>query len=1181
MKTRPLSLERKLNLILFASMAAALALASSALVFMATRQARQRSEASLTALANLVGHNSQNALQNSQFEEGVQVLSTLAETPAIDAAQLYDGAGNPFAQFLRDDAQPPRMPSTAPNQSAPWTDQDHLWVTAAIERDNQQIGTALLGAPLAPARQALHRQILQAILVALLSILPAVLLGSLLLRLLLKPVHRMLDSAQSLAAGNLPDELPVAVLDEIGELQTAFNQIAAASREMVRQTQTLARGDFSISLRPRSHQDELSHALVDMATKLKTFHEESLSLSAVKSGLSLLNDQMSGEPDLGSLLDHILAAVVKNTRALAGAIYLVRGPQQLEMAAGFSLEPPKDATANRILGQGIVGQVAAERRFRIVSGNNREFLPLHVGLLDCPLREIALTPLVHDEVLVGVLELGSLDGFDAHHREFLQQAAASIAIAIHSAQSRNRLDELLNETREQADELRERQIALQNSNRDLEERNLLLEVQKEAIRHQKETLENTQLDLERKARELETTSRYKSEFMANMSHELRTPLNSMLILSRLLSENKTGNLTPKQIEFAQSVHKAGSDLLNLINEILDLSKLESDNLPLHFLPASIHSIVESLNAIYKPLALDKGLAFNLATSPDAPETLLTDGQRVGQILRNLLGNAFKFTPKGHVVLRIRPPTPDERQTADAAIAFAIEDTGIGIPPEKHKLIFQAFRQADGTTTRQYGGTGLGLSISLELARRLGGDIRLESKEGQGSTFTLLLPAAPAKPTQAPIEPATPAAPLPAPVAAIAFADDRACLDAEHRTLLVVDDDLSFNQVVAEFARERNYRILCAADGDEGLQLARAHRPYGLLLDMMLPHTDGHTVLQQLKADEATRTIPVFVISALDHDQEMLRLGAIGFLTKPVSSQDLDLAIRRFEWIRSRTKKNLLVVDDDPGEILAVEELLADWPVHVHGCATGAEALRLSKTSEFDAILLDWGLEDMSGREVIESLEPTHPAACIPIILYTGRDLTREEEASVRRKAVGVVAKGDASSRLLDKLALILHLPRPAPPTKSMPPVQTAVPAAPPATPSAPAVAPAANALAGLRILVVDDDMRSLYSLSSNLDRVGAESLSASNGPNALDLLEQNRDVHLVLMDLQMPEMDGFQAIREIRSRPSIQRVPILAMLDKGAPDSCEAALAAGANDSLAKPIDLAQLALAAQKWIRK
>jgi tubulin-specific chaperone A len=733
-----------------------------------------------------------------------------------------------------------------------------------------------------------------------------------------------------------------------------------------------------------------------------------------------------------------------------------------------------------------------------------------------------------------------------------------------------------------------------------------------------------------KAQELEVASKYKSEFLANMSHELRTPLNSILILSQIFSGNRDGNLTGKQVEAAQAIHSSGSELLKLINDILDLSKVEAGKIELQVGPTAMEGFLGDLRRVFKDLAEDKGVSFVIDREPGTPETIKTDPHRLQQVLRNLLSNAFKFTAEGTVSLAVRRPLEEEilgtGLIPSSCLAFSVRDQGIGIPADKQALIFEAFKQADGSTSRTYGGTGLGLSISRELTKLLGGVIRLRSKEGEGSEFTVVLPeeyagpassqftavralppdsgepdaedltprapgdhapgAAPAasapeagEPVRVapPAKPRAKAASRPAqPVQADAgqapapsrVKDDRRAINPGDKTLLIIEDDPHFCTVLRDLARERGFKCLIAEDGETGLHFADFHRPSAIILDIGLPGIDGWTVMERLKSNPETRHIPVHFMSAADTSLDALRMGAVGFLTKPVSLDKIDQAMSRFESILSRPVGRLLVVEDDEVQREAIKSLIGGGDVEITAVGLASEAIAELRSSRYDCMILDLGLSDISGFDLLETIRTDQTLPRVPIIVYTGRDITQDEERKLHRYAESIIIKGARSpERLLEESALFLHRVESSLPKDPDRPLRLGH--------DKDAV------LAGRRVLLTDDDMRNVFALTSLLEEKGIEPIIARNGRECLDRLDEHPDVELILMDIMMPKMDGYEAMRAIRKDPRFKKLPIIALTAKAMSGDRAKCIEAGASDYLAKPVNTDKLISMLRVWLYK
>ncbi|MCW8994288.1 MAG: response regulator, partial [Psychromonas sp.] len=760
------------------------------------------------------------------------------------------------------------------------------------------------------------------------------------------------------------------------------------------------------------------------------------------------------------------------------------------------------------------------------------------------------------------------------------------------------LEEQTKVLKESEIELQAQQEELRVINEELEERTKSLEEQKLGMQEKNDELHIAQQIVEEKAKELEIASKYKSEFLANMSHELRTPLNSILILSQLFANNKDGNLTDKQIESAQAINSSGSDLLSLINEILDLSKVEAGKIELQIENVSFKSIEEDLSRLYQDIASEKQLDFQIIKAGNLPDALQTDSQRLQQILRNLLTNAFKFTHDGAVTLNMCLPSPEialrMAKPREALVAFHVKDDGIGIKQQQQTAIFQAFQQADGSTSRKYGGTGLGLSISKELTHLMGGVILLKSEEGQGSTFTVVLPLEfSAKkeiadrqeevpllenslmPAKAATEMTVEEKPKlssnkPQPVLEVKsesyVADDRQNIVAEDKVLLIIEDDRAFAGVMRDFGRERGFKCIVAETGESGLHFADYYKPSAIILDIGLPGIDGWTVMERLKETPELRHIPVHFMSANDASLDALRMGAIGYLTKPVDMKKLDNAFAHIEDIISKPVKRLLVVEDDEIQRESIKQLIGDDDIHILAVSTGKEALQELESERYDCMVLDLGLDDMTGFELLEQIRRSETAARVPIIVYTGRELSSEEDSELNKYAESIIIKGVKSpERLLDESALFLHRVE-----ANLPAQQRGI---------LKAVHKKESVLTAKKVLLVDDDMRNVFALSSILEDKGMEIIIARDGIESLEKLKEEPDVDIVLMDIMMPRMDGFEAMQEIRKQKAYSKLPLIALTAKAMKGDRSKCIEAGASDYLAKPVDTDKLLSMLRVWL--
>jgi CheY-like chemotaxis protein/CHASE3 domain sensor protein len=932
----------------------------------------------------------------------------------------------------------------------------------------------------------------------------------------------------------------------------------------------------------------------------------------LRAGQADFSSRILGELRLERLGEIVLGFLVRYLDAQVGAVYIAEEDGSFRRFAGHAIAAGAEAYPLRP-GDGLLGQVVKDNRARHVTDVPDGYLSIVSATGRGKPNALLLAPATADGVVHAVIELGFTHPVDEIERELLTRISEALGVAVRSSMDRTRLEALLEETQRQGEELQTQQEELRVNNEELleqskvlqdsqsrleaqhaelEQSNFQLAEQANLLEHQKDNLSRAQVVISEKAAELERANQYKSEFLANMSHELRTPLNSSLILAKLLSDNKTGNLTDEQVKFAQIISSAGRDLLAIINDVLDLSKIEAGKIDVLAEQVSLERTVESLSRSFATLAQQKGIGFSTAIEPGLPEHIETDAGRLGQILKNLLSNACKFTERGTVSLRVFSGT-------EGSVSFSVRDTGIGIPPQQQDVIFEAFRQADGSTHRKYGGTGLGLSISRDLARLLGGEIAVQSTPGEGSTFTLTLPARYAAPTAAPRAvpspaPATTATSAAAPAAvtapralaptvagrerdAAAVADDRERLEPGSRTILVVEDDKRFASILCDLVREMGFHCVVTHSANEGLAAAVGYRPSAILLDVNLPDHSGLGVLDQLKRNAATRHIPVHVLSVEDYTHEALELGAVGYALKPVKREDLVDALQKLEAKFSQGLRHVLVVEDDETQRESICQLLANEDVRIVAVASGGEALAQLAAATFDCMVIDLKLPDLSGYELLEKMAAQEDVAFPPVIVYTGRSLSRDEEQRLRRFSRSIIIK-DARSpeRLLDEVTLFLHQVE----SKLPPERQRMLKRA----------RDREATLEGRSILVVEDDVRNIFALSSLLEPHGAKIQIARNGREALDVLERSvtrsatepgTPVDLVLMDIMMPEMDGLTAMREIRKRPEFKKLPIIALTAKAMRDDQEKCLAAGANDYIAKPLDVEKLLSLVRVWMPK
>ncbi|RNJ47982.1 response regulator [Methylocystis hirsuta] len=971
-----------------------------------------------------------------------------------------------------------------------------------------------------------------------------------------KRLEHVAGVMQAVTEGDLSHRIIVTGPEDV--LGRSLNDMVQSLSNIAREMELIARGDYAAHASPRCEKDELGVSLQAMTRALREAAEKNEQQMWVAETQTALGQAMSGNPSVRELSQRVLSLLCRALDAQVGAQYVVEdGGETLRLTGIYAASAGDGAPDTWKLGEGLVGQAAQENRRIVLKEVPEDSIRIRWGLGEALPRSLVVLPVVHEGEVRGVIELGSLKQFSGQQLDLLDIVAPSVGQAISAAETRARIQQLLEESRAQGEELTTQQDELRQVNDTLEEHTHALELQKESLL-------STETVLRQKAAELERTSRYKSEFLANMSHELRTPLNSSLILAKLLSDNKDGNLSPEQVKYAQSISAAGNDLLTLINDILDLSKIEAGKIDLDIAPVAISRLVSGLERRFEPLASERKLEFRIIVNPSCPQTIETDLQRVQQILSNLLSNALKFTEKGAIRLLVAPK--DSRR-----IAFTVEDTGIGIPADQHEVIFKAFQQADGTTNRKFGGTGLGLSISREFAELLGGEIRIHSMPGEGSVFTLLIPlraetvvaAAPSA------SPKAEAAPQPSAEVARPFVeDDRDSITDPRRVVLVVEDDPVFAEILRDLARERGFKCIIAGTADGGLRLAREYRPEAVVLDIGLPDQSGLTVLELLKRDSSIRHAPIHVLSVHDYQQVARQMGAVGYILKPVKREQLVSAFRLLEERISRDVKAILIVEDEAVQRGALTNLLASDDIDIVAVATAEEALQQMHSTTFDCVVLDLMLPDVSGFELLDRMSQDESYSIPPVIIYTARSLTVDEEQTLRRLSKSIIVKGARSpERLIEEVTLFLHQAE----SELSPEKQHMLRVA----------RDRETVLDGRRILLVEDDVRNIFSLTAMLERDGAVVHIARNGREALARLDQEPSIDFILMDIMMPEMDGLEAMREIRKREGSTSLPIIALTAKAMADDRQQCLEAGANDYIAKPIDVEKLLSLIRVWMPK
>ncbi len=981
---------------------------------------------------------------------------------------------------------------------------------------------------------------------------------------------------------------------------------------------------------------EIKTSLESASLKLLNATKENARQDWLKTGQSKIADLMSGEQDVTILSKKIISFLTTYVDAQVGLFYLLQDDEStVDMIASYAYTDTKKVQHSFKVGEGLVGQVMLEKKTFIRLHTPEEYVHItQSGLSISVPHQVILLPFMFEDELKGVIEIGCSKILTELQEEFLQQIMLNVGIAINTAESRAKTVVLLEQTQEQAGELQAQQGILQKKQEDLQSSNEELQSQSEELQSQSEelqsqqeelrqineeleertkelerqqievsrknsALEESQVEMEKakaaieiKASELELASKYKSEFLANMSHELRTPLNSLLILAQLLGKNKAGNLSDKQVEYAKTIHSAGNDLLTLINEILDLSKVEAGKIEVQLEDVPLPEMALTLEQKFRHVAEDRSLTFEVTMTDNLPDLIHTDGQRVSQIINNLLSNAFKFTHDGGITVSITRPDNTDNLTLtnldlDKTIAIHVTDSGIGIPADKLQTIFEAFQQADGSTNRRYGGTGLGLSISRQLSRVLGGDLFLRSEEGKGSTFTLYLPERLERRTSgerrddeeassgsdrrqsggtshsaSPVRAAMPVAKT----HSTPVEDDRDNLSPNDRTLLIIEDDRTFSKVVTELAQEKQFKYLIAEDGQVGLEMAEKYKPNAIFLDIGLPQLDGWTVMERLKDNPETRHIPVHFMSGHDHSMDAKKMGAIGYLRKPVNVEQLGDAFKDIGRFIDDSVKNVVILVDNDEHQQKIQALVGGDDIKTTLASTKADALKHLKSDKYECLVIDVEVENATGVQLLKELYADENLAKIPVILQSERDLNEAEQAILQQVSVNIAVKTVKSpERLLDEATLFLHQVEADLPEAKQKMLRV--------------VHDKEAILKGKKVLLADDDIRNTFALMTVLEEKEMEVVVANNGKEALEFLEDNPDVAVVLMDIMMPEMDGYEAIGKIRENPRHRELPILALTAKAMKGDKAKCIEAGANDYLAKPLEVEKLFSMLRVWL--
>jgi CheY-like chemotaxis protein/signal transduction histidine kinase/HAMP domain-containing protein len=977
--------------------------------------------------------------------------------------------------------------------------------------------------------------------------------------------------------------------DLTGNVNLLADNLTNQVRAIAEVATAVTKGDLTRSIQVEASGEvaDLKDNLNTMIDNLRLTTDRNTEQDWLKTNLARFTGMLQGQRDLTTVGRMLLSELAPLVSAQQGVIYQMGGEESTEMMllSAFAGDGEDGHLRRLKLGEGLVGQCAAEKRRMLISDLPPNTVAIRSGLFQAVPRNVIVLPILFEDRVKAVIELASLSSFTTSQLAFLEQLTASIGIVLNSIEATMQTEGLLKQSQQLATELQVQQKELQQTNEQLAQKAQQLAEQNVEVERKNQEIEQARRALEEKAKELALTSKYKSEFLANMSHELRTPLNSILVLGQQLSDNPDGNLTPKQVEFSRTIHGAGTDLLNLITDILDLSKIESGTVSVEAEEVFFASMLDAVERPFRHEAENRHLSFEVQTDPHLPRSVVTDAKRLQQVLKNLLSNAFKFTEVGGVRLSVSQArsgwTGGHPILGNAASVVALEvaDTGIGIPFEKQRIIFEAFQQADAGTSRKYGGTGLGLAISRELASLLGGEIQLRSAPGRGSTFTLYLPqtyVGPSTSIAAPVEGGFRSSISPAQltVAGVAehpvekIADDRDNLQPDDAVLLIVEDDLHYARVLCDLSRDKGFKVLMATRGAEALALAKEYHPTAVSLDVFLPDMLGWTVLNHLKQDPATRHIPVQMLTLDEDRRHGLARGAFAFVTKPTTPEGLEKALARIKEYSAPRRKRLLVVEDNPVEQLSIKELLGYEDIDVTVVATGAGAVQIVSEQVFDCVVLDLRLPDISGFEVLERFRDTPSLSDLPVVVFTGKELSPEEDSRLHLLARRVVVKGvESPERLLDETALFLHRVVADLPGEKQRLLDR--------------LHHSDDALVGKKVLVVDDDVRNIFALSSVIERRGMTVITAGTGREAIAKLDSTPDIAIVLMDIMMPEMDGYETMQVIRQNSSFRRLPIIALTAKAMKGDREKCLEAGASEYLAKPVNTEQLLSSLRMWLHR
>jgi signal transduction histidine kinase/CheY-like chemotaxis protein/CHASE3 domain sensor protein/HAMP domain-containing protein len=968
--------------------------------------------------------------------------------------------------------------------------------------------------------------------------------------------------------------------------EEVYNSTRARISRMEEVTREISAGNYSVQIEDREEDDlgRIGYALGQMTRSLEQTFNELNDKAWLQAGSMALADAIRGERILKNLSANLINTLTSYLNAPLGTVYIQDEDWNFKLSSSYATT---DAPEYLFVGNGLSGQAIESKKLAIVTDIPENYISVTSSLGSSKPVALVILPLVYSNECIGVIELGFLSPPTPLQIQFLKENLEAIAIGVNAALDYLKLQNFLEETQAQSEELQTQHNELENLNAELEAQSQKLQASEEELRVQQEELQQTNEELEersvlleeknfeiqKKAQELELTTRYKSEFLANMSHELRTPLNSILLLSRLLAENEEENLTADQIEYATVIRSSGNGLLGLIDEILDLSKIEAGKMELEYTNTTVTEIAQDLRSLFAPVARDKGLEFDIRILENVPPVIETDRTRLEQILKNLVSNALKFTTSGSVNIEI------SNGHNDTDICFRVKDTGIGISSDKQQLIFEAFQQADGSTKRKYGGTGLGLSISRELVKLLGGEISVVSLPDEGSEFTVTIPSRKEflqnsndkiqllENVQQDIKSRPPAQnQYLSTIIPESISDDRNSILETDKTILIIEDDTPFARTLLEYTRKKGYKGIVAVRGDEGLELAKAFKPMGILLDIELPVMNGWQVMDALKMNPETRPIPVHIMSSHRMKNESLLKGAVDFIDKPMILDRMQEVFEKIEYVISKKSKKVLIVEDNSKHAKALAYFLGTFNINSELKENISEGVLALQNNEVDCVILDMGIPDQRAYETLEEAKKNPEFDNIPIIVFTGKSLSMSEELRIKKYADSIVVKTAHSyQRMLDEVSLFLHVVEENEKPSKVSDFRK--------------LGGLSEILNNKTVLIADDDVRNIFSLSKSLENYKMNVITALDGKEALKKLHENPNIDVVLLDMMMPQLDGYETARTIRENYKWKNLPVIAVTAKAMTGDREKCINAGASDYITKPVDIDQLMSLLRVWL--